>query len=184
MIQRIIERGLFFYSNFSTNYYPPIPYVLAACGLPVTARWRILQCPSLPRADIGGQSLAAITLAKDLALTAFVCANVVHSMSFLHRTASLGRESPFKNRVWPWTSLLLLLLQAAHLVLRAAAREDGLAALAALDWDVWTMMALGPLGALVIGEGLVKPMDTLVATRAARFRRLAFDTRLGTHSPK
>lgn len=161
-----------------------VPDVLASCGLPPTARWRVLQCPSIPRADLGGESLGAITTAKDLALMCFVFANVVHSMGFLHRTASLGRESPFKNPVWPWTSLLLLLLQAAHLVFRAAARVDGLASLAALDWDVWTMMALGPLGALVIGEGLAKPMDTLVANRAARFRRLAFDTRLGTHSPK
>ena len=161
-----------------------VPDVLQACGLPANARWRILQCPSIPRADIGGQSLAAITTAKDLTLTAFVWAVVVHSAGFLHRTASLGRESPLRNPVWPWTSLLLLLLQAAHLVFRAAARVDGLASLAALDWDVWTMMALAPWGALVIGEGLAKPLDVLVAKRAARFRRLAFDTRLGTHSPK
>ena len=161
-----------------------VPDVLAACGLPDNARWRILQCHSIPRADIGGRALAAITLAKDLTLTAFVLAAVVHSASFLHRTASLRRESPFKHPVWPWSALLLLLLQTAHLVLRAAARFNGLAALAALDWDVWTMMMLAPWAVLVIGEGVAKPLDMLAVNREARFRRLAFDTRLGTHSPK
>ena len=143
--------------------------------------WKLLNCHFVSQ-EFSSDVTNALHQADDLMLASLVLMLVIHSASLLYRTSALTVDNPFHNVPWVISCIIVLGLQAAHLVLRGW-RRGSLLSIAGIGWDVWLVIAIGPCFALLIGE-YAKRQDKKVFDKAVRFLRLQFDTRLGTYSPK
>jgi hypothetical protein len=143
--------------------------------------WGLLEC-----AEMGPEwekDLSAWEAqSRDLMLAELVLCLAFQSAGLMYRTQPPHLETPFRNGAWVIAVLVLLSLQAVHLVFRALYRGT-FVDLRGVQWDVWAVVALAPWVVLGIGEA-VKKQDQRILDRFHRFLRLEFDTRLGTHSPR
>lgn len=149
------------------------------CGMSAEAiderRWTsVIRCEALK-----GYSGAARTTSGSLILAEMVLCIIISSGSFLHATSPVTKVPLWRqNRAWILLSLLNIGLVAIYL---AASLEIG--SFSALSWYFFFLAAVVPFLCL-LGNELIKRSERKHIDRAAKYRRLQFETRLGMWSPK
>ncbi|KAF0683095.1 Aste57867_24783 [Aphanomyces stellatus] len=132
--------------------------------------------------------MAALDRAEAFLLLAMGWFCIFSSMTHLYRSESIFMESPFRNRPWMATCVVLFFLQIGVSVLRAggATGVDTLSTWAFVQhvpWYFWLALLVWPLVAVLVDE-IAKRHDHHLLVRYYKFLRMQFDTRLGMWSPK
>ena len=142
----------------------------------------------------------ALLLVQDLMSAQALLSLLAQSSTLLVRGQTALGQFPRPGRLpegyYYLVALLLLVLHAGVLFVRAALRAaaadhsiDGGSggydahSYVRLDWFVWALMFLLPLGGVLLGMRVNKDDDHHYR-RYLQFLRLEFDTRLGMHSPR
>lgn len=131
-------------------------------------RWTyVIRCESLKT-----YSGEARTSAGALILAEIVLCVIVGSASFVYATASVVEMPPWsRNRWWACTSVISIIFVSIYL---AVALEKG--SFSALSWYFFVLAAIIPFLCL-LGNELVKQSERKHIERAAKLRRLQFETR-------
>jgi magnesium-transporting ATPase (P-type) len=131
-------------------------------------RWTsVIRCESLKT-----YSGEARTSAGALILAELVLCVIIGSASFVYATASVVEMPPWsRNHCWALMSLLSIVFVAVYL---AVTLENG--SFSALSWYFFVLAAIIPFLCL-LGNELVKQSERKHIERAAKLRRLQFETR-------
>ncbi|KAG2187033.1 hypothetical protein INT44_003261 [Umbelopsis vinacea] len=121
----------------------------------------------------------AVLYAQNCTMLIFVWYIACISATFLHRTLSMRRFLPFRNRIWIIAFFTSIALQFAFCAVSLA---KGPYSIRTLPWYVYF---LGFAFVLVIipAQELVKLHDLKEFTRFQKRSKLEFSTKLGMHSP-
>ncbi|XP_017855187.1 transmembrane protein 94 isoform X1 [Drosophila busckii] len=126
---------------------------------------------------------ASLYLARCSAVPGLLLHFVLVSISFVHRDHALWQRNPFRNRIWAYTCLGLLLL---HFVIWICQMLLTLSDLELQQLqNIWLPILLifaSSLLSLLVSE-LAKFQENKVNTRYQRRARLDFGTKLGMNSP-
>lgn len=134
----------------------------------------VIRCSALR--DYSGPATDA---AGTIMLASLVICTCISSASYIFRNELISSEPPWKrNHLWFGTVLLSLALVGLYMAL---VLETG--SMAALTWLVYLLFLLFPFLCLYCCETM-KKRDQKIEKRAAKMRRLQFETRLGMWSPK
>ncbi|KPP72939.1 hypothetical protein Z043_108016 [Scleropages formosus] len=111
---------------------------------------------------------------------------VVISLSYVHRSQSLWRRSPFSNTWWCLTVPVVLLGQVLQAIVDFQLWQDrsarGTVALKDIPIEVWLLVSLSPLLVVLVNEA-VKLHEIRVRVRYQKRQKLQFETKLGMNSP-
>lgn len=111
---------------------------------------------------------------------------VVISLSYVHRSQSLWRKSPFSNTWWCLTVPVVLLSQMVQATVDYQLWRDQSSFLSFSPRDIpllaWLLMSLSPLLVVVVNE-VVKLHEIRVRVRYQKRQKLQFETKLGMNSP-
>lgn len=114
-----------------------------------------------------------------LMLASIIFCTIVSSASYIFRNELITSEPPWKrNHLWFGTVLLSLTLVILYMILVI---ERG--TMSGLSWLTYVLFVLFPLLCLYCCETM-KKREQKIERRAAKMRRLQFETRLGMWSPK
>ena len=120
---------------------------------------------------------------QSYALCVFVYFLAVLSMSFVNRTLSVFKFSPFvHNKVWIVMAVACFALQVVFCVITVL-RSDVPLSIRSFDGYTFLAAAFWPVVIVIVDE-LVKSDDAVKFRRFNKAARLFFDTKLGMHSPK
>lgn len=112
-------------------------------------------------------------------LASLVICTIISSASYIFRNELITSEPPWKrNHIWFGTVLLSLTLVIMYMIL---VLETG--TMSCLSWLTYVLFILFPLICLYCCE-IMKKREQKIERRAAKMRRLQFETRLGMWSPK
>ena len=133
-------------------------------------RWTsVIRCEELK-----GYSGVARTSSGSLMLAELVLCIIISSASFVHATSSFVRVPVWsRNRSWIFFSILGIILVAVYL---SAALEKG--SFSALPWYFFFLAVAIPFLCL-LGNEMIKRSERKHIDRAAKLRRLQFETRYG-----
>jgi magnesium-transporting ATPase (P-type) len=131
-------------------------------------RWTsVIRCEPLK-----AYSGEARTSASALILAELVLCVIIGSASFVYATASVVEMPPWsRNHCWAFMSLLSIVFVAIYLVVSL---EKG--SFSALSWYFFVLAAIMPFLCL-LGNELIKQSERKHIERAAKLRRLQFETR-------
>lgn len=149
--------------------------ILDECGLMQTSWEHAIRCEAL-RSYVGPSvtSSGALIIAFQT-----LCMIAISSSFLLGTTPVYTKPSPLgKNNIWLGANLLCILLIVLYL---SVTLENG--TLKALPWYFYFLSLIFPLVCLAECE-IVKRNEKKHEQRAAKMRRLHFETRLGMWSPK
>ncbi|RIA86124.1 hypothetical protein C1645_829742 [Glomus cerebriforme] len=121
-----------------------------------------------------------VLYSQNCTLFIFVWYIIILSSTFVHRTLSLRRFIPFKNRVWILAVIISLLLQ---IIFTTTSLVLGpLLLFKRLPYYIYLVGFLSPILFIPIQE-LVKLHDKKEYIRFQKRSKLEFNTKLGMHSP-
>ncbi|PKK76448.1 calcium ATPase [Rhizophagus irregularis] len=121
-----------------------------------------------------------VIYSQNCTLFIFVWYMIILSSTFIHRTLSLKRFIPFKNRVWIFAIIISLLLQIIFTTISLVLGP--LSLLKNLPYYIYLIGFLSPILFIPIQE-LVKMHDKKEYNRFQKRSKLEFNTKLGMHSP-
>ncbi|XP_059893653.1 transmembrane protein 94 isoform X3 [Gadus macrocephalus] len=111
---------------------------------------------------------------------------VVVSLSYVHRSQSLWRKSPFSNTWWCLTVPVVLLGQVVQATVDYQLWCDRSSPLTFALWDIpltaLLLVSLSPLLVVLVNE-MVKLHEIRVRVRYQKRQKLQFETKLGMNSP-
>ncbi len=148
--------------------------VLDECGLAQTSWEYVIRCDALRSYAGPSNSSSGALLISFQAL----CMVVMSSSFLLGTTPVHSKPSPLQNRVWVGAIVLCMVLIILYL---SFTLDNGV--LKALPWYFYFLSLIFPFVCLTACE-LVKRSEKKHEQRAAKMRRLHFETRLGMWSPK
>ncbi|XP_028331237.1 transmembrane protein 94 isoform X2 [Gouania willdenowi] len=131
-------------------------------------------------------------LSNGLLLTQKVmsCFLVLHtvaiSLSYVHRSQSAWRKSPFSNTWWCLTIPVVLVSQVVQATVDYQLWRDKSSVLSYslqdIPLEVWLLVSLSPLLVVLVNE-VVKLHEIRVRVRYQKRQKLQFETKLGMNSP-
>uniref|UniRef100_A0A3B4B5V4 Uncharacterized protein n=1 Tax=Periophthalmus magnuspinnatus TaxID=409849 RepID=A0A3B4B5V4_9GOBI len=136
--------------------------------------------------DWFGQLSSSLLLTQKVMAAFLVLHTVVISLSYVHRSQSLWRKSPFSNTWWCLTVPVVLLSQMVQATVDYQLWRDQGSLLDFKLQDIpllaWLLMSLSPLLVVVVNEA-VKMHEIRVRVRYQKRQKLQFETKLGMNSP-
>jgi hypothetical protein len=120
------------------------------------------------------------------AMLPLVIVVVVHSSSFVHRTASIRRENPCENHMWSAACLACIVMQCGITVFTiwgADLPQELLDRLLGASWQVGIILLVWCTVMVFVAEGIKHNADKIRNTHHKK-SRMQFETVLGMHSPK
>ncbi|XP_072311637.1 transmembrane protein 94 isoform X2 [Eucyclogobius newberryi] len=133
-----------------------------------------------------GQLSSSLLLTQKVMAAFLVLHTVVISLSYVHRSQSLWRKSPFSNTWWCLTVPVVLLGQMVQATVDYQFWRDRSSPLDFKLQDIpllaWLLMSLSPLLVVVVNE-VVKMHEIRVRVRYQKRQKLQFETKLGMNSP-
>ena len=134
----------------------------------------IIRCSALRNYSGPATDAAGIIM-----LSSLVICTIMSSASYIFRNELITSEPPWKrNHLWFGTVLLSLTLVILYM---AVVLERG--TMSGLSWLTYVLFVLFPFLCLYCCETM-KKREQKIEKRAAKMRRLQFETRLGMWSPK
>lgn len=136
--------------------------------------------------DWFGELSSSLLLTQKVMAAFLVLHTVVISMSYVHRSQSLWRKSPFSNTWWCLTVPVVLLSQMVQATVDYQLWRDESGLLDFKLGDIpllaWLLMSLSLLLVVVVNE-VVKLHEIRVRVRYQKRQKLQFETKLGMNSP-
>ncbi|RUS17997.1 hypothetical protein BC937DRAFT_89258 [Endogone sp. FLAS-F59071] len=127
----------------------------------------------------------AILYAQNIMLFVFVWYLACISGTFMHRTLSVRKYIPFRNRVWV-AAVIFRFVYRFDIVLQfvfcVLSLFSGPYSFSRLPWYVYLLALIWPIVFLPVQE-LAKMHDNKEYTRFQKRSKLEFSTKLGMHSP-
>ncbi|CAL9699644.1 unnamed protein product [Knipowitschia caucasica] len=136
--------------------------------------------------DWFGPLSSSLLLTQKVMAAFLVLHTVVISLSYVHRSQSLWRKSPFSNIWWCLTVPVVLLSQLVQATVDYLFWRDQNSLLDFKLQDIpllaWLLMSLSLLLVMVVNE-VVKMHEIRVRERYQKRQKLQFETKLGMNSP-
>ncbi|XP_028263980.1 transmembrane protein 94 isoform X2 [Parambassis ranga] len=147
----------------------------------------IFTASSSPDAPPWFDELSNGLLLTQKVLAAFlVLHTVVISFSYVHRSQSLWRKSPFSNTWWCLTVPVVLLSQIVQATVDYQLWRDQSSLLTFnldnIPLEAWLLVSVSPLVVVLVNE-VVKLHEIRVRVRYQKRQKLQFETKLGMNSP-